>query len=916
MNESNSTPRGVPFWRDSRPARPHSEDRGVSILPRSSPGLPDRVRRYLANHFERIEQVIAGGGPSSGHEAGRLAASVYDGLMGTLFLASSALLLPRPGAPRMELAGVGSYGRGAMSIASDLDIRILFEGDEDHARSVADALLYPLWDLRVPIGHQVVRADDLLDLARSDLRTATTLLDWRHLAGDRSICSEVMARANAGVLSADGAARIAAQLAEDSAARHERFGGSVYLLEPDIKHGPGGLRDLDVISWVARARWKVGRIEDLVRLGVLVPREVAEIVESREHLWRVRNQLHLQAARRSDRLTFDEQERVAERLGYGTGTDAVEAFMSAHYKFASAISRAREHLCERAVEVPRSRRPTEQSLGGHLKVFDGKLTFDSTEALVADPPLALRLYEQAVLSRLPIYGEARKAVRRALQLSSFRQSLFASPQAQALFLSLCSTIQNTALRRDSVLGDMHDVGLLTAIVPEFLPLVGRVHHDAYHVFTVDMHSIAAVDRLRALARGDLVSQFPLACRVAAENARPQVLFIATLLHDIGKAIGRHDHARRGAEAAREISLRLGMTPDEASEVEHLVLEHLTLYHLATRRDVDDPSVLDEVVRITHGRQRLLELYLITFADVSTTNPDAMNAWKAGLLDALFVAADARLQGEPSASADHANAARIRLQQLCRESSDNGAVCGFAQSMPERYLLGTAPERIAEHARIVLSRTSGAPSVAVLSTESGASAELCVVADDRSGLLACIAAALATNRLAVLEAQIYSRTRPDGSSEAVDLFFVRGAGELSTEELHRTAHKVERDLADMLEGRVSADEIVRPRIEAFRSERRSPPVRTEVAIDNRASAGLTVVEVFTRDRPALLYLLARSFRDLKLSIQIAKINTEGTRVADVFYVSEANGTKLDSVERIEEVRSRIKASLEPIASEGS
>jgi [protein-PII] uridylyltransferase len=326
----------------------------------------------------------------------------------------------------------------------------------------------------------------------------------------------VLSRANAGLFSGDGAAHFAAKLEADAQTRHERFGGSVYLLEPDIKLGPGGMRDLDVARWVACARWKVDRIEDLVRLGVLVPREADANVRSREHLWRVRNQLHLLAARRSDRLTFDAQEHLARVLGFGEGSDAVEAFMSTHYKHASVISSAREHLCERAAALPRSRPLPEKNLGGHLKLFGDHLTFDSTEALVADPSLALRIYEEAVRSRRPFYAEARKAIHRALQLPSFRQTLFASASAQTSLLALLSVARNSALRRDSILGDMHDVGLLTALIPEFIPLVGRVHHDAYHVFTVDMHSIAAVDRLRALARGDLVSSFPLACRLAAE----------------------------------------------------------------------------------------------------------------------------------------------------------------------------------------------------------------------------------------------------------------------------------------------------------------------------------------------------------------------------------------------------------------
>jgi [protein-PII] uridylyltransferase len=906
----------TPFWKDARPSRRQADQNTVSCLQRAAPTLPDHIKAYVSSHFERIEHVIEQAAPGSGQEAGSLTAMAYDGLISTLFLAARAMLQASHPGMRVALAGVGSYGRGSMSVASDLDIRILFEGEEEPVHAVADAILYPLWDVHVPVGHQVVRGDELLELARTDLRTATTLLDWRHVAGDQSLWRALIGRANEGLFSTEGAARFAATLQRDSEARHERFGGSVYLLEPDVKLGPGGMRDLDVVSWVARARWKVDRVEDLVRLGVLVPREAAEFVQSREHLWRVRNLLHLHAARRSDRLTFDEQERLAEVLGFGSGTEAVEHFMSTHYKHASAISRAREHLCERAADIPRSRRPLEKTVAPGLKLFDDQLTFSSTQALVSDPCLALRIYDEAVHGRLPIYAEARKAMRRALQLPSFRQSLFSSAEAQGLFLSLCATVRNTALRRDSVLGDMHDVGLLTAMIPEFIPVVGRVHHDAYHVLTVDIHSIAAVDRLRALARGDLLSDYPLACRIAAETSRPHVLFLATLLHDIGKAIGRQQHSIRGAEAARDIALRFGMSGQLAVEVSSLVREHLTLYHLATRRDVEDPAVLDEVLRITRGRQRLRDLFLLTFADVSTTNPEAMTAWKAGLLDALFVAAEARLRGDAAPMADAASLARERVAQVCAEATHDPAVCAFIDSMPERYLLGTAPERILQHARVVLARSPGAPSVAVLSTDSGASAELCVVADDRPGLLAAIAAALAANRLAVLEAQIYSRTRPDGQREAVDLFFVRAAGDIGDTEFHRTANKVQRDLVDVLAASVSADELVRPRIAAFRSERRSPPVRTEVAIDNRASAGLTVVEVFTRDRPALLYLLARAFRDLELSIQIAKINTEGTRVADVFYVSEATGSKLETVERVEQVRQGILASIAHFASEGS
>lgn len=908
------TPSPPPNRGPGEPPFPLPEAPTVSVLQRASSSLAGEIREYLDRHTTDHDEAIRAGGVSAGIVAARRLVAIYDGLLSTLFLCTRSLLGPLDGIPGVALAVVGSYGRGAMAPRSDIDLRILYRDDEALARTVADAILYPLWDARLAIGHQVVRADELLSLARTDLRTATTLLDWRHLAGDLSLWESVVERASRGLFSEDGASRFVQELDRDTLARHARFGGSVYLLEPDVKLGPGGARDLDVIHWVARARWKTQRLEDLGRLGMLVPREMSELVEAREHLWRVRNLLHCRAGRRAERLTFDEQERIAASLGHGDSLDATEAFMSTHYRHAATIHRVRESISERALQRARPRRPVERVVAPGLHVFDDHLTFASASDLASDPTAALRIYVEAVRRAVPIYPEARNAIRRAVLVQSFRKALFESPCARSLFLALCAVVRNTALRRDSILGDLHEAGLLTAMVPEFEPLVARVHHDAYHVFTVDMHSVAAVDFLRALARGDLSPSFPLACRIAAEIARPHVLFLATLLHDIGKAVGRHEHAERGAEIARNVALRLGLTADDARDVAHLVRHHLALYHIATRRDIDDPAVIDEVARVAAGREGLRELYLLTFADVSTTSPEAMTAWKAGLLDALFVAADTRLRGEATPEGSIARLTQDRLRALCAPLPVEPAVSELVDTMPERYLLGTAPERIRAHARVVAARSQGHPAIAVFSAPSGASAEVCVVADDRPGLLAAIAAALAANRLAVLEAQIYSRVRRDGLGEAVDIFFVRVAGDAGLDEVRRYASKAERDLAAMIDGTLRSEDVVGPHLLA--PPRRSPPVESRIVFDNRASAGLSVIEVFSRDRPALLYLLARALRDLRLSIRIAKINTEGTRVADVFYVCEADGSKLESPERIAAVRSHVLQALDPDAHQGA
>ena len=489
--------------------------------------------------------------------------------------------------PPVLLAAVGGYGRQLVGLKSDLDVRLLTTEPPERIGLIAEALLYPLWDAGISIGHQVIALADALDFAREDLPAATILLDWRPIAGDQHLGRELLDRAYAGVFSEGELGELMRRLETEVSERHTRFGHSVFLLEPDVKNGPGGLRDLDIALWAARARWRVSKFGDLVRLGVLVGREADEIESAADFLWTVRNHLHKHAARRSDRLTFDEQEVIAGQLGYRARVRAhpeatdeqiegsmVEAFMSDYYRHARAVNRAREEILGRATPHIGHRPPRELDLGNRLRSFDGQITVADAQELTTDPALALRLYATAVSRDMRVLPFARAAIARAVAEPGFAEALRANQEAATLFVGLLCTAKATPFKNGSILSELHDVGLLTALIPEFVPVVGRVHHDTYHVYTVDVHSIAAVDRLRALVRGDLAKEYPLACRLAAEVTRPEVLFLATLLHDVGKAIGGKDHSRRGAEMARDIFARFGMTGDDVEDGCHLILQHL------------------------------------------------------------------------------------------------------------------------------------------------------------------------------------------------------------------------------------------------------------------------------------------------------------------------------------------------------
>ncbi|HVU01852.1 MAG TPA: [protein-PII] uridylyltransferase [Polyangiaceae bacterium] len=877
------------------PSATTASDDTRPLLERLSTQLVPELRRYLSQHRSLVESMIARGDLEAGLPAGRRYAKVYDGLLSALFHAAKTAMAREGQWVPCSLAAVGSYGRAALSPHSDLDVRMLYERDAASAGPSADALLYPLWDAGLNIGHQVVTADDFIELARADLPTATSLLDWRNITGDTDGGQKLLDRAFQGVFGPGDLATFLERLDKSARDRHERFGGSVFLLEPDVKNGEGGIRDLDTAHWSARARWRVQDLSDLVRYGILVPREWAEIEAARSLLFRVRNLLHLSAGRRADRLSFDQQERLAEQLGYGSSAHGIEQFMSDYYRHARAVARAREMILSRAKPPPR-RRPQETPIGRGLKLQRDAVSLVNPEELYHDPALALRLYDEAVQRDLPVYDFARHAVSRAVSSPVFCDALRASEEASELFVKLVCVVQQTKLRHGSVLHDLHDVGLLVAMVPEFSPVVGRVHHDIYHVYTVDVHSVAAVDQLRALARGDLAAEHPLACRLAAEMPRLEVLFFAALLHDIGKDIGGKEHPQRGADMCWPILKRLGFPDADIVEVAHHVLKHLRMYHVATRRDIDDPKTLEEFCAEVRGAEGLRELYLLTLADVTTTSPGSMTSWKRRMLDELYVAADRYFSGAPTRGPERFEAARAEVVAQWPKGKDRKFFDHFLHALPERYLYANEPEDVVRQALFAEEAQAKPANVKVLS-ESHPYVELCVVADDRPGLLAMITATFTHAKLKVLSAQIYSWVGQDGRSRSLDTFWVRSGQEV--EQVLKSIPGCERDLGLLLDGKLDPVELATGvRAQPRWSVRPTPPVATKVNVDSRSATNHTIIEVITRDRRGLLFWLSTALQHEGLSISFAKINTEGERVADVFYVSDQNGGKVLDEARIE------------------
>lgn len=837
------------------------------------------------------------------------------------------------GRGEVALVAVGGYGRSTLGFGSDLDLVVLCDARAAaHAEALSERLLYPLWDAGVAVGHKLATVDELVALARDDLRTATMMLDARYLAGDAALAERALGRGLRWAFDGD-LGRFIDALQHEMTERHDRFGTTVYLLEPDLKQGRGGLRDLDIARWALHARFHTPGFADALRAGALSEAERRALVEATECAWAMRLVLHAGRMRRVDRLTFDAQaELVAGTLDPALEPDteahgaalsaAIEQALSRWYRHAREASTVIEQLLPRCrpgrgSEFPHLHRAV--SLGPNVLRFDGAACLAAADTLARDPVAALRLVEVALATGLTLGASSRASIVAASLDPRWCEALRRDPAAGPSFLRLLThsgravlrrppsrPISSTPDNRESVMAELHDLGLLLAMVPEFSAVTAKVQHDVYHVYTVDVHSVAALDRLHAIGRAEMPEPFALATALLPDTDRRDVLCLATLLHDIGKNHGRA-HAVVGAELAPAIALRLGLGADDAATVAWLVADHLTLYHLATRRDASDPVTLKQLEGATGGDPwRLRALYLLTVADLSTTSPTALNAWKSRMLEDLYLQADRAHRGAPPETRREALVAQAL--GATHDPAEAVLVGRFVAAMPARYLRATAPEAVRRHAGLWAAlRPEGDLSLRPLQGRGvDALVEVVVRAPDRRGLLATIAGLLFAHRLDVQGAEIHGR-----AGEVFDVFVARLPDACDDPRARAAlAERLRAQFAQCLDGALDVDALVRARRRAPGFVRPEPTVRVELKSSREASDEATVFEVFGPDRPGFLYAVARSITEAGVEIRVAKVNTEGRRAADVFYGVNSEGEKLTLAHEAQ-VRAAIEAGLDAL-----
>jgi [protein-PII] uridylyltransferase len=893
------------------------------------PPLTGDARADLARARKHLEELHRAG--ASGHTVVRLQAAGMDRLLGMLWERAVTTAGMDYDESPVALVALGGYGRRELAPYSDVDLLVLHSHREpdDFTKEASEKLLYALWDLKLEVGYGVRDLHACEALAAEDHTARTALLELRWLAGDRKLYRE-LEREQLHGLSQVRVDQFVHDKIREMRQRREKFGDSLYLLEPNVKQSEGGLRDLQAALWIARARFKVSGISELLARALLPERELRDLRRARDFLWRVRNEMHYLAGRKLDHLTFDVQPQVAEFLGYVDGADgsAVEQFMRHYYLAAKTVLVACDAIVDRALEprnstgwrqVPapasmtgaeRAKGPSRDEWvlpGGELKVFRGRLTVTDPEVLRRSPATLLRLFTTADREGLELYPYARDLA--AAAAAELPAEAADDPEMNQ---ELLSSFLRTGTR-GRFLQLMHELGVLPRLVPEFARVTARRQIDVYHVYTVDVHSLFAVRRLFALRCGDVREE--VLGELMRGVARPLPLYLGTLFHDIGKGAGQ-DHSARGAEIAARACVRLGIDPADAADVEWLVLKHLRMNAVAQRRDLSDPHLIHAFAEEVGTVDRLEKLYLMTYADVATVGPRTWTDWKARLLRELYAKTRAALeQGAAGARRPEPGTAeaagRAAVAAALAGRAPERTVARFVAAMPARYFVTSDPVTAPRHLRLLQLGHALPFAAAVRHRPAEGHTELTLTAPDRPGLLGLVAGVLAANRVDIQHAEVFS-TPPDErafgwlAGRALDVFEVRGPEQGALDASRwRSARS---DLRRVLGGEESIDALLARRLRSSPLLARPlPRVATKVLIDNDSARDHSVIDVFTADRVGLLHALARTFYDLGLSVDLARISTEGHRAADAFYVRTESGERLAGA-RAEEVVRAIETTL--------
>ncbi len=845
---------------------------------------------------ELIADFLAGKAPDFLHDH----AELLDAYFQESYEASD--VGPRIGIEKnpYALIALGGYGRREQCVHSDVDLLFLFEDRvPDEAMVLVEEMVYPLWDVGLEVGHATRSLEDCMSVAESEIEVLTALLDARFICGMSFLHSRLRDRFRERIVEARGDAVIE-RLIERNRGRHDRFGDSTYLLEPNLKEGDGGLRDYHTVLWIARIKAGLTRPRDLEYMGCLSHEEYVTLTEALGFIWHIRNRLHHMVGRKWDHLRFRFQERIAEEMGYrkADGQQPVERFLGElhrHMEFLKEQHDIRVYELETQARRRGRKRALNPAREG-LEVRSGMLFFTSSRMIRNHPELLLRIFEESARLRIPLSGEAKRLVR------EFRHMADAEYRRSPDVLAAFEKILRTPAPRFNALEAMLNTGMLASLLPEFERIINRIQYDEYHLFPVDKHSLRVVQTLASFGTDHDPTGRELCGKLYRELKSPLPMLWAALLHDIGKGDPSGDHSESGEPLVRDLLKGRGYDAEFVDVVAFLVRFHLLLVKTATRRDIQDEETAVICAEQVKDIRRLKMLYLLSVADSYATGPKAWNGWTASLLEGLYLNVLNVLEnGELATEEALARMEDRRLDVLARAETEaeRAAIAGLVAVMSPRYLLYTGPEDIVSHIRLYQSLGDESVVWQVRRREGTQTRTVTVCARDTPGLFSKIAGAFTLHGMQALDAQVYTWR----NNVALDVFEVEPPVDRIYEE--RKWREAESDLRSALAGELNLAEALAERLADYgdaRPETTRHP--SKIVVDNDSSSFFTIIEVFSYNTPGLLFGVTDALFQCRLDVWIAKVATKVDQVVDVFYVRDFDGQKVDAPDQVALIREAI------------
>ena len=872
---------------------------------KSRPRVVELLRAALEQGRAEIDRRLCER-PTAGHDCAAGQAFLVDQLLRVIHDHVTTAVFPvgnRSTGERLTIMAVGGYGRGEMAPHSDVDVAFLTPGKHTPwCEQVIEAMLYFLWDLGLKIGHSSRSIDEMVRMARSDNTIRTAMLEGRYVWGDQPLYEEATSRFWADVVAGTERAYVAEKLAERSE-RHRRLGDSRYVVEPNVKEGKGGLRDLHTLYWIGKYLYKVHSSAELVDVGLLTREEYRAFRRAETFFWAVRCHLHTITRRAEDRLTFDLQRQVAARMNFSDrpGKSAVERFMQYFFLQAKQVgsltgvflSQLEEQNAKKARQGPIARlRARAKNLKGY-RVAQGRIAAPRDDWFTEAPIRLLEIFVLADSKRLDIHPETMRLITRDAKLID--AALRRDPAANALFMELLTSRNDP----ESTLRWLNEAGVFGRFIPDFGRVNAQMQFDMYHHYTVDEHTIRAIGLLARIEKGEMGDDHPLASLLIGKIHSRRALYCAVLMHDIAKGRGG-SHSQLGAEIALKLCPRLGLDADETQLVSWLVGQHLIMSDTAFKRDLADWKTITNFVAVVETLERLRQLCLLTIVDIRAVGPGVWNSWKRQLLHELYSAAEERLR---LGHVEHGRGQRVAAKKAAvaeRLGARGKLVTTYETVLGDAYWIAEPTDVIALN--LAQLAQADRPQLTITTEYDAARGAtlVMVIAADHPGLFYRIAGGISLAGGNIIDARIH--TARDGT--AVDNFLVQdplGRPFSESSQLER----LKSTIADALANRVklvpqlAARPLARPRADAFE-------VAPRVEFDNEASNRFTVMEVAARDRPALLNRLARAMFEARLIVHSAHIATYGERAVDTFYVTDLFGEKLAGDRRLREVEMQLLA----------